>query len=331
AGGPYFATDCSGSTPVAISATANGPGAWSGGAGSFASPTSASTTYTPTAGEAGTSVLLVWTTSSSGACSAVGDMATVHVGKQEISLEGKGQDIANGDASPATADNTDFGWALVAGGTVSRNFAVMNNGLSALTLPGGTPVTIGGANAGDFTVTLQPASAVAAGNLSLFSIEFDPSGPGLRTATVNIANNDCNESPFSFAIQGQGRGAPQMTVLGLGTPIVNRASTASLADDTDFGSVMVGNMVTHTFTVENIANGAPLNLSGVPRVAIADLNATDFSVTAQPASPVDGGSSTTFTVKFQPTATGLRRAIVMIACDDWPNNPFVFTVSGTGF
>ncbi|MBL7774549.1 MAG: choice-of-anchor D domain-containing protein [Saprospiraceae bacterium] len=330
AGGPYYTTDCTGSTPVSISATASGPGTWSGGAGSFASPTSTSTTYTPTAGEAGTSVMLVWTTTGTGGCGNLGDMATVHVGKQEISLEGNGMNIANGDAIPTSADNTDFGWALVAGGTVSRNFTVMNNGLSALTLPGGTPVTIGGANAGDFTVTLQPASPVAAGNLSLFSIEFDPSGPGLRTATVSIANNDCNESPFTFDIQGTGRVPQQITVLGLGTPIVNRASTASVSDDTDFGSVMVGNMVTHTFTVENIANGAPLGLSGAPRVAIADLNATDFSVTAQPASPVNGGGSTTFTVKFQPTATGLRTAIVIIACDDLPENAFVFTVNGVG-
>ena len=59
AGGPY--ATC-GATAVAITATASGSGTWSGGAGTFASATSLSTTYTPTAGEIGTTVTLTWTT-----------------------------------------------------------------------------------------------------------------------------------------------------------------------------------------------------------------------------------------------------------------------------
>ncbi len=121
-----------------------------------------------------------------------------------------------------------------------------------------------------------------------------------------------------------------ITVFGNGNQIANRAATVSVSDDTDFGAVSVGNMVTRTFTIYNIVNAVPLKLSGNPSVEIADRDASDFAVTAQPSTPVAGGGSTTFTVKFQPTATGLRTAIVMIASDDYPENAFVFTIQGTG-
>ncbi|MCB0533908.1 MAG: choice-of-anchor D domain-containing protein [Lewinellaceae bacterium] len=122
----------------------------------------------------------------------------------------------------------------------------------------------------------------------------------------------------------------EISVFGNGNQIANRAATVSVSDDTDFGTVNVGNMVTRTFTINNIVEAFPLTLSGNPSVEIADRNASDFTVTVQPSTPVASGGSTTFTVKFQPTATGLRSAIIMIASDDFSENPFVFTVQGIG-
>lgn len=124
---------------------------------------------------------------------------------------------------------------------------------------------------------------------------------------------------------------PQILVYGNSVQITNRALTASLADHTDFGDADVNSgTVTRTFTIENISNGLPLQLTGVPFVTIADRDAGDFTVTAQPASPIAGGGSTTFTVQFDPGAAGLRSAIVVITCNDLPENPFVFTINGTG-
>jgi hypothetical protein len=76
ANGPY--STCT-TAPVYISATTNRPGTWSGGAGTFGSATSASTTYTPTAGEVGTTFNLTWTTSAEGVCPAVGSNASLTV------------------------------------------------------------------------------------------------------------------------------------------------------------------------------------------------------------------------------------------------------------
>ena len=62
----------------------------------------------------------------------------------------------------------------------------------------------------------QPSSPVAAyGGTTTFQIQFTPSSTGLKTATVWISNNDGNENPYNFVIQGTGLIAePEMDVLG---------------------------------------------------------------------------------------------------------------------
>ena len=41
-----------------------------------------------------------------------------------------------------------------------------------------------------------------------FTITFTPQAAGLRQAVVIIANNDADENPYTFAIQGTGTVAP---------------------------------------------------------------------------------------------------------------------------
>ena len=48
----------------------------------------------------------------------------------EINVQGNGQDIADGDTTPSTADFTDFGSVNVASGTVSHTFTIRNTGTS---------------------------------------------------------------------------------------------------------------------------------------------------------------------------------------------------------
>jgi len=65
-----------------------------------------------------------------------------------------------------------------------------------------TAVTLSGTNAADFTVTDQPDSPVAPGNSTTFTVVFDPSESGTRSAVINIASTNLDESPFTFAVQG---------------------------------------------------------------------------------------------------------------------------------
>ncbi len=107
-------------------------------------------------------------------------------------------------------------------------------------------------------------------------------------------------------------------------------TTPNAADLTDFGSVAVDSAaVIHTFTIENTGTDN-LGLSGSPRVAIDGEHAADFTVIADPYSPVAGGSDTNFVIQFSPSAAGLREATVSIANSDDDENPYTFTIQGTG-
>ncbi|MBX2893182.1 MAG: choice-of-anchor D domain-containing protein [Saprospiraceae bacterium] len=152
---------------------------------------------------------------------------------------------------------------------------------------------------------------------------------------AELSTTDPAETPLlqdiQFACSSAAAVPPGITVKGNGVSIANRALSVSLADHTDFGSVNVSSgIVSRTFTIENIVNGEPLVLDGVPLVTIADRDASDFTVTTQPGTPILGGGGTSFTIEFDPSAPGLRSAIVIITHNDLPENPFVFTINGTG-
>ncbi len=253
----------------------------------------------------------------------------------EIDVSGNGITIVDGDTAPATADNTSFGSIEVANGTVAKTFTITNMGGGALNL-GGTPrrVGIGGANASDFTVTTDAATPVAAnGGTTSFTITFDPSAVGARTATVTIASNDADENPYTFAIQGGGaQPVPEIDVSGNGITIVDGDTAPATADNTSFGSIEVANgTVAKTFTITNMGGGA-LNLGGTPRrVGIGGANASDFTVTTDAATPVAAnGGTTSFTITFDPSAVGARTATVTIASNDADENPYTFAIQGGG-
>ncbi len=247
----------------------------------------------------------------------------------EINLKGNGVTIASGDTTPSLADHTDFGSATTNGGPVSRTFTIENLGTDGLNLSGTPKVALLGAQANDFSVTAEPSSPVAVSGTTTFVITFNPAVTGLRAATVSIANNDADENPYTFAIQGTS-GAPEINVKGNNTTIASGDTTPSLADHTDFGSLEVGSTFTRTFTIENIGTEV-LNLTGTPKVAVSGPHTTDFMVTAQPASPLAAtNGTTTFVVTFAPSATGLRTATVSIDNDDANENPYTFALQGTG-
>jgi hypothetical protein len=132
----------------------------------------------------------------------------------EINLQGNTVPIVSGDTTPALADHTDFGSTGTVSGTIVRTFTIQNTGNATLSLTGASPyVTISGANAADFTVTAIPSNSIAASGNTTFQVTFDPSADGLRTATISIANNDSNENPYTFAIQGTGIALPEITSL----------------------------------------------------------------------------------------------------------------------
>ncbi len=249
----------------------------------------------------------------------------------EMNVQGNSATIIDGDTSPSTADYTDFGSVAVTGATQTRTFTIQNTGSSALNLTGTPMVALSGANAADFSVTPPPTSPVAAAGSTTFIISFDPSAAGLRNAVISIENNDADENPYNFYIQGTGATNSEITIEGNSVEIVDGDGIPSSDDDTDFGNMPVSNgTVARTFTILNTGTD-PLTLTGNrDKVVVGGTNAADFTVTAQPVSPVAAAGSTTFSITFDPSAVGLRTATISIDNDDSNENPYTFSIQGTG-
>jgi len=147
-------------------------------------------------------------------------------------------------------------------------------------------------------------SPVAVAGSTTFEVTFDPSAGGTRVATLNIANDDSDENPYNFSINGTGA-LPEMDVTGNSVSIVDGDAAPAAADFTAFGTTdPAGGVITRSFTIQNTGAG-PLSLTGTPRVSVSGIHANDFTVTLQPASPVAAAGTTTFEVTFDPAAGGI--------------------------
>ncbi len=118
----------------------------------------------------------------------------------EANIQGNSQNIADGDSVPDLADHTDFGSVLTSSGTQDRIFTIQNTGSATMTI---LSVWITGTHSSDFSVTAAP-STVAASDSSTFTVQFDPSADGVRSATIHVSCNDADEHPYDFAVQGTG-------------------------------------------------------------------------------------------------------------------------------
>jgi hypothetical protein len=133
----------------------------------------------------------------------IDDVVTTGYTNSEMNVQGNSTSIVDGDLTPSVTDFTDFGTTPV-GIPVINSFVIQNTGAAVLNLTSASPyVTISGANAADFAVTIIPVTPVAATTGSTtFEITFTPTAGGLKTATISIANNDGDENPYDFSIQG---------------------------------------------------------------------------------------------------------------------------------
>ena len=141
---------------VSLSATASGPGEWSGGLGSFELISDVNTNYTPHADEAGTVVTLSWTTydpDASGPCGDVSDdvditidvAAEVSAGPDVISCEGNNVFL---DAASYSGSTSSVTWSSTDGNFSDENSLVtlftpsadqVDEGFAILTLTSNDP------------------------------------------------------------------------------------------------------------------------------------------------------------------------------------------------
>ncbi|MFD0862450.1 choice-of-anchor D domain-containing protein [Sungkyunkwania multivorans] len=249
------------------------------------------------------------------------------VGGPEMNVTGNGTTIADGDTTPTTIDDTDFGNVGI-GTPVAHTFTIENTGGANLNLTGAPNITVSGST--DFMVSAQPAlSSVASGGSTTFVVTYTPSALGASTADISIANDDSDENPYNFRIRGTGvTPTPEIDIQGNGNSIVDGDTTPSTTDHTDFGTVNISSSNTRTFTIENLGSG-DLTLTGAPYVTLSGSG--NFAVTAQPPSNTVGASNTTtFEITYTPLAVLTEIATVTVTSDDSDENPYTFRIQGTG-
>jgi hypothetical protein len=173
----------------------------------------------------------------------------------------------------------------------------------------------------------MPASVIPPGESSDLSISFNAEGSGSRYVYVRILSGDCDESFYDFQLIGNsecGGGNAEINVQGNATDIADGDGSPDISDNTDLGTTLINSSVSQIFTIQN-SGADPLSISGVSFTGIA---AADFSVTTQPDAVVAPGGSTTFTVQFLPTTTGIKSAVVHVNNDDCDEGNYDFALQG---
>lgn len=120
----------------------------------------------------------------------------------EIEISGNGSTIIDGSTTSSSTNHTYFGTADVNTGLISRTFTIQN-GETGVDLILGTP-SLSGIHASEFSITSFPASTVSTGGVTTFTVTFNPNSFGTKTAYITITNNDSDENPYSFCIEGNG-------------------------------------------------------------------------------------------------------------------------------
>ena len=91
-----------------------------------------------------------------------------------------------------------------------------------------------------------------------------------------------------------------------------------------------GAYISAQYLLYNNSQSGTLNFTGTPKVTITGDTA-DFTVdTSQLADPLAPYQSRTMTVVFNPTSTGTRSITLSIPSNDPDENPYVFSIIGTG-
>ena len=233
-----------------------------------------------------------------------------------MNIQGNAFNITNGSATTSTTNWTDFSTV-----TVTRTYTIFNNGNLPLTVGA---ITFSGANPTNFSVTTPPSSNIAAFSSTTFTVTFNPSAVGSRTATISIVNNDSIRNPYTFAISGTGV-VQGIYVQGNATTITNGATPATTTNWTDFSTTTT----TRVFTIFNSGN-MPLTITGA--ITFTGANAANFSITSPSSNTgftVPALGSYTITVLFDGTS-GTKNATISIPNNDSTKNPYTYAIKATG-
>ncbi len=189
--------------------------------------------------------------------------------------------------------------------------------------------------AGDYqTVALKNDGSIVTWGDSRNGLTSVPSGLAGVTAIAAGASHTValksDGSVIAWGTNYEGQTSVPSGLSGVTAISAGRYHTVALAGGmVSFGPLTIGtSSAAKTFTIQNTGTGA-LTISSV---SVIGGNASDFSVntTGMLSSLPAATGSTTFTVTFTPSATGLRQTTLRVLNNDIDEGSFDIALSGTG-
>ncbi|WP_199823754.1 choice-of-anchor D domain-containing protein [Labrenzia sp. OB1] len=237
-----------------------------------------------------------------------------------------------GSGNPEISVSADIGGAVTDGGTnaqgsqtagsaVTVTYTVSNTGTDDLTIA--TATSSAASNVTVNSVGAPGSTTVAGGgSTTTFAVQYTPTLAGAFSFNLSFVNDDGDENPFNFTVSGTATGTPEISVSAdIGGAVTDGGTNAQ-------GNQAVASATTVTYTVSNTGTD---DLTIATATSSSLSNVTVNSIGAPGSTTVTGGGgTTTFTVQYTPTLAGAFSFDVSFVNDDGDENPFNFTVSGTG-
>lgn len=212
--------------------------------------------------------------------------------------------------------NANLASLILSSGSIQPNFSPLNTSYAANVSSTTSSITVTPTAATPTSTVTVNGAPVASGTASLPIFLM----PGNNLINIVVTAQDgATTKTYSINVTRLSP-APEIFVTQSGSTIVDGGSK-------NFGVASGGRSTSLTFIIHNTGN-SPLTGLGVD---IDGLDAAMFSVTTQPLASVEGpGGTTTFTVRFAPTSSGLKSAELHISNNDSDENPFNIALNGSG-
>jgi len=226
-------------------------------------------------------------------------------GPQTASLIGSGTSSSSTTVT-LSPNKLSFGNQPIGSTSAAQSAILQNTGQATLII---TSIAIAGTNPADFAQTNDCGTTVAVGASCTFSVTFTPTASGNRSATINITDN-AGRSPQHVNLTGTGIG-PMATL----NPTSLSFGNQNVGTTSGGKNIQLKNTGNRTLTISSIA--------------IAGTNAADFAQTNDCPTSLAAGAQCNISVKFSPTATGIRTASLNVS-DNAANSPPTASLTGAG-
>lgn len=270
--------------------------------------TTVQVSFSPQAGGGKTASLLIASSATPTAPLVLG-LAGNATTAPEIAVSENSAELTSGSGS------TGFGSLNVGSSSTAKVFTIRNLGSAPLT---GLALRSGSA---DFIAGSLGSATLAPGGSTTFKVSFKPSAPGARSATITLASNDADESPFAIAMAGSGLAVPEISVTaGNGRNLVDNKAFIN------FGNVSVDGKASQTVTIRNAGSATLRNLA----ISKFGSNAGDFTFSSLRTKSLAPGASTSVRITFDPSKSGVRWGGLRILSNDSDEKDFDIILTGTG-